>query len=61
MFCTFCGAGEARDSICEKCVAEKYIDDVIKHYIYLLNSHPRIMHFACFDWFTQSRLSAHIP
>ena len=27
----------------------------------LLNSQPRIMHFACSDWFTQSRLSAHIP
>ena len=30
-------------------------------YPLLLNSQPRIMHFACSDWFTQSRLSAHIP
>ena len=30
-------------------------------YIYLLNSQPRIMHFAYSDWFTQSWLSAHIP
>ena len=34
MFCTFCGPGEDRDSICEKCVAEKDIDDVITHYFY---------------------------
>ena len=27
----------------------------------LLNSQPRIMHFAYSDWFTQSWLSAHIP
>ena len=27
----------------------------------LLNSQPLIMHFAYFDWFTQSWLSAHIP
>ena len=26
----------------------------------LLNSQPRIMHFAYSDWFTQSLLSAHI-
>ena len=32
------------------------------NYIYvLLNSQPRIMHFAHSDWFTQSWLSAHIP
>ena len=30
-------------------------------YIYLLNSQPRIMHFAYSDWFAQSWLSAHIP
>ena len=30
-------------------------------YLYLLNSQPRIMHFAYSDWFTQSWLSAHIP
>ena len=34
ILCTFCGDGEARDSICQKCMAEKYIDDVIKHYFY---------------------------
>ena len=27
----------------------------------LLNFQPRIMHFPYFAWFTQSRLSAHIP
>ena len=27
----------------------------------LLNSQPQLMHFSCSDWFTQSRLSAHIP
>ena len=27
----------------------------------ILNSQPRIMHFAYSDWFTQSWLSAHIP
>ena len=27
----------------------------------LLNSQPRIMHFAHTDWFAQSWLSAHIP
>jgi len=32
MFCIFCGAGEAPNSICEKCAAQKDIDDVIKHY-----------------------------
>ena len=26
-----------------------------------LNSQPRIMHFWRCDWFTESRLSAHIP
>ena len=30
-------------------------------YTMLLNSKPRIMHFAYSDWFTQSWLSAHIP
>ena len=30
-------------------------------YLLLINSQPRRMHFACSDWFTQSRLSAHIP
>ena len=33
----------------------------ISVYIYLLNSQPRIMHFAYSDWFSQSCLSAHIP
>ena len=31
------------------------------NYCQLLNSQPRIMQFSCSDWFTQSRLSAHIP
>ena len=35
MLCIFCGAGEARNSICEKCAAEKdNMDDVIKHYFH---------------------------
>ena len=32
----------------------------LTHYC-LLNSQPRIMHFAHSDWFTQSWLLAHIP
>ena len=35
----------------------------LRHFGYsmLLNSQPRIMHFAYTDWFARSRLSAHIP
>ena len=34
MLCIFCGAGEARNSICEKGAAEKDMDDVIKPYFH---------------------------
>ena len=34
---------------------------IYTYIIYLLNSKPRIMHFAYSDWFAQSWLSAHIP
>ena len=33
----------------------------LQDYTILLNSQPRIMHFAYSDWFTQSWLSGHIP
>ena len=34
---------------------------LVKVYIELLIFQPRIMHLNRSDWFTQSRLSAHIP
>lgn len=34
MFCSFCGIGEVQESICDKCVAEKDIDEVITHYFH---------------------------
>ena len=37
------------------------LSELINIYLYLLNSQPRIMHFAHSDWFSQSWLSAHIP
>ena len=34
MYCTFCGANEASESICDKCLAEQDVDNVIKHYFH---------------------------
>ena len=34
MFCSFCGTGDVHKSVCDKCVAEKDIDEVIKHYFH---------------------------
>ena len=34
MFCSFCGIGEAQESICDKCVAENDVNEVIKHYFH---------------------------
>ena len=34
MFCSFCGTREVQESICDICVAEQDIDDVIKHYFH---------------------------
>ena len=43
------------------CPALKPNNGIYVCYYLLLNSQPRIMHFAYSDWFTQSWLSAHIP
>ena len=47
------------------CIVESreyiYIYLFIYLFIYLLNSQPRIMHLLRSDWFTKSRLSAHMP
>ena len=32
MFCSFCGIGEVQGSICDKCGAEKDLDEVRTHY-----------------------------
>ena len=34
MLCSFCGIGEVQESICDKCVAEKDLDEVITHYFH---------------------------
>ena len=34
MFCSFCGIAEVQESICNKCVAEKDLDEVITHYFH---------------------------
>ena len=34
MFCSFCGIGGVQESICDKCVTEKEIDEVITHYFH---------------------------
>ena len=34
MFCSFYGIEEVQESICDKCVAEKDIDEVITHYFH---------------------------
>ena len=34
MFCSFCGIGDVQESICDKCVVEKDIDEVITHYFH---------------------------
>ena len=46
MICTFYGAGEARNNICEKCAAEKDIDDVIKHFSHRRYSYDAIVEKA---------------
>ena len=34
MFCRLCGIGDAQESICDNCVAEKDVNEVIKHYFH---------------------------
>ena len=34
MFCSHCGIGDAQESICDNCVAEKDVNEVIKRYFH---------------------------
>ena len=34
MFCSHCGIGDAQESICDNCVAEKDVNEVIKRHFH---------------------------
>ena len=34
MFCSHCGIGDAQESICDNCVAEKVVNEVIKRFFH---------------------------